>query len=41
MEKKGLSHTAYGGIPVEQYKPYVPASTSVPEMFRLPFLERY
>jgi putative OPT family oligopeptide transporter len=32
MEKKGLSYTAYGGIPGEQYKPYVAASANVPEM---------
>ncbi|GAV23859.1 OPT family oligopeptide transporter [Carboxydothermus pertinax] len=32
MEKKGLSHTAYGGVPGDQYEPYVPASTRLPEM---------
>jgi hypothetical protein len=31
MEKNGLSYTAYGGIPGEQYKPYVSADASVPE----------
>ncbi len=31
MEKNGLSHSAYGGIPGEQYKPYMPANASVTE----------
>lgn len=32
MEKKGLSYTAYGGIPGDQYEPYVPPTTRLPEM---------
>jgi putative OPT family oligopeptide transporter len=32
MEKKGLSHTAYGGVPGDQYKPYVPEGSKVMEM---------
>jgi len=31
-EKKGLSHTAYGGIKGEDYIPYVPTSEAVPEL---------
>ncbi|AIF49693.1 hypothetical protein [Pelosinus sp. UFO1] len=27
-----MSHTAYGSIPGEQYKPYISASTNVPKM---------
>jgi putative OPT family oligopeptide transporter len=31
-EKKGLSHTAYGGIKGEDYVPYIPASQAMPEL---------
>jgi putative OPT family oligopeptide transporter len=31
-EKKGLSHTAYGGIKGEEYIPYVPTSQALPEL---------
>lgn len=31
-EKKGLSHTAYGGIRGEDYVPYIPASEAMPEL---------
>lgn len=31
-EKKGLSHTAYGGIKGENYIPYVPTSQALPEL---------
>lgn len=31
-EKKGLSHTAYGGIKGEDYVPYVPTSQALPEL---------
>lgn len=31
-EKKGLSHTAYGGIKGDDYTPYVPASEAMPEL---------
>jgi putative OPT family oligopeptide transporter len=31
-EKKGISHTAYGGIKGEDYVPYVPTSKALPEL---------
>lgn len=31
-EKKGLSHTAYGGIKGDDYVPYIPASEAMPEL---------
>lgn len=31
-EKKGLSHTAYGGVNGDDYVPFIPASQAMPEM---------
>lgn len=31
-EKKGLSHTAYGGVHGDDYIPYIPASQAMPEI---------
>jgi putative OPT family oligopeptide transporter len=31
-EKKGLSHTAYGGVSGDDYVPYIPASQAMPEL---------
>ena len=31
-EKKGLSHTAYGGVHGDEYVPYIPASEAMPEI---------
>lgn len=31
-EKKGLSHSAYGGIKGDDYMPYIPASQALPEI---------
>ena len=32
MEKKGLDHSAYGGVSGEDYIPYIPASEAMPEI---------
>lgn len=32
VEKKGLSHTAYGGIKGDDYIPYIPADEAMPEI---------
>ena len=31
-EKKGLDHTAYGGIKGEDYIPFIPANEAMPEI---------
>jgi len=32
VEKKGLSHTAYGGVHGDEYIPYIPADKAMPEI---------